>query len=58
MIPSDDVRQNAFLGLFGPVGSPALSEMLSGVELDIRRLESENPLQHRLAATCIASLSG
>ena len=54
MIPSDDVRQNALPGLSGPVGSPALSEMLSRVELDIRRLEPEDPLQRRLAATCIA----
>ena len=54
MIPSDDVRQNALPGLSGPVGSPALGEMLSRVELDIRRLEPQNPLQRRLAATCIA----
>jgi hypothetical protein len=54
MIPSDDVRQNVLPGLSGPVGSPALGEMLSRVELDIRRLEPENPLQRRLAATCIA----
>jgi hypothetical protein len=43
MIPSDDVRQNALPGLSGPVGSPALGEMLSRVELDIRRIEPQNP---------------
>ncbi len=54
MIPVGDLRQNTPSGLSGSVGSPAPGDMLSRVELDIRRLEPQDPLQRRVAATCIA----
>jgi len=36
------------------LGSPALGDLLSRVELEIRRLEPKDPMQRMLAATCIA----
>jgi hypothetical protein len=36
------------------IGSPALGDILFRVELEIRRLEPQDPMQRRLAATCIA----
>jgi hypothetical protein len=50
----DDDRQDAPPAVSGSIGSPALGDILSRVEIDIRRMEPQNPMQRRLAATCIA----
>src|SRR6516165_1009086 len=48
------VGDGASLANSGSIGSPALGDLLSRVELDIRRLEPQDPMQRRLAATCVA----
>lgn len=52
--PGGEFRQDASRAILGSVGSPALGDMLSRVEIDIRQLEPRDPKQHRLATTCIA----
>ena len=53
-IPGEEFHRDASCATPGSVGSPALGDMLSRVELDIRQLEPQSPNQRRLAATCIA----
>ncbi|HJU16504.1 MAG TPA: hypothetical protein VJ770_08530 [Stellaceae bacterium] len=36
--------------------SPALGDMLNRIELDIRRLDGQDPIHHRLAADCLAQM--
>jgi hypothetical protein len=50
----DADRPHGPLAISDAFESPALGDMLSRVELNIRSLEPKNPMQRRLAATCIA----
>jgi len=53
-IAGADLRDDDPPAASGAIGSPVLGDLLSRVELEIRRLEPKDPMQRLLAATCIA----
>ena len=48
------IRDDNAPAVSGAIGSPVLGDLLSRVELEIRRLEPKDPMQRMLAAICIA----